>query len=541
MKPGAIYAMAIHDGELLVGTDIGLFRISQSGQEPIHEMAGSHVWDIQSIGTQILIINGNGLYVHDGNSFRLLLPGAWKMTRIYGKPNLFCVSGKFGLCILSLDDDGLHIRNHILNYDNEDNSISSDEYGNLWVDGLTGKVKRLIPDLGLTEIKEERTYAIPSEEARIINAAAIDGKVIFTSGRRCFSYSPAKDSIVLNEYYTRICSNFTSSNLKLLQKDNCFFNYSDSGQIEAVCRNGNEFIKAPDLFSNVDKAHIPEYFRKLTALNDTLVACGFIDMAACINIAQMPVAKHWKDSVRLRKISYDLKGKTHKMDMSHERIVMPHNADNLEFRIASGHNARLQYRFDDGEWRPVQTGVPISTCYLESGRHTLEIKDTGDNISGFQFSIRQSFMARWWIFFAAAGAGAIIYIIAVIRDRQRFKRKCKMLEIEIREMEKRLLVASLKDISDNRTGGGKKGFWNTFEIYFNSIFDGFLDRVKDRYPKLTANDLKICAFIRTGMNTKEIAAMLHINIASAESARYRLRKNMGLTPEESLKQTIMSI
>ena len=540
INPGAIYAIAIHNGKLLVGTDMGLYRIGVDGTPvPVPGMEGSHIWDICPLDNDLAIINGEGLYVQDGDSFRMLLPHTWKMTGIYGKPDLFCASGKFGLCILRLDDDGLHIRNRIRNYDNPDNSISSDEYGNLWVDGLNGKVKRLIPDSGLTGIMEEKVYEVPSEGTGIIKAASIDGKVVFTSGKRCFSYSPARDSIVLNEYYTRICSSFTSSSLNLFQKDNWFFNYSDSGQIEAICRSGNGFIKAPDLFLDADKVHIPEYFRKLTALDDSLVACGFINMAACINISQLSTDRHRRDSVRVRKISYDIKGEQHKMDMLRGRLVLPHEADDLCFRIASGHNSRLLYRFDETEWQPVPHGMPITADYMKSGRHVLEIKDTGNNISRFPFTIRQSFIARWWICFAAAAAGVIIYVISLWKDRQRTRKKSEMLEEKIREMEKKLLVATLKDISDSRSG--ESGNWNTFEIYFNSIFDGFLDRLKDRYPKLTANDLKICAFIRTGMSTKDIAAMLHINLASAESARYRLRKNMGLTPDESLKEVIMDI
>ena len=85
------------------------------------------------------------------------------------------------------------------------------------------------------------------------------------------------------------------------------------------------------------------------------------------------------------------------------------------------------------------------------------------------------------------------------------------------------------------------GTWSQFDIYFNNIFDGFLDRLKTRYPNLTGNDIKYCAFIRMGMSTKEIASMLNIKLSSAESARYRLRKNMDLGPDDSLSEIISKI
>ena len=85
------------------------------------------------------------------------------------------------------------------------------------------------------------------------------------------------------------------------------------------------------------------------------------------------------------------------------------------------------------------------------------------------------------------------------------------------------------------------GTWSQFDIYFNNIFDGFLDRLKTRYPNLTGNDIKYCAFIRMGLSTKEIASMLNIKLSSAESARYRLRKNMDLDPDDSLSGIISKI
>lgn len=85
------------------------------------------------------------------------------------------------------------------------------------------------------------------------------------------------------------------------------------------------------------------------------------------------------------------------------------------------------------------------------------------------------------------------------------------------------------------------GTWKTFELYFNGIFDGFFDRLRAQYPNLTNNDMKICAYVKLGMSTKEIAALMNIEISSAESARYRLRKNMGLAQSDSLTEIVSKI
>ena len=85
------------------------------------------------------------------------------------------------------------------------------------------------------------------------------------------------------------------------------------------------------------------------------------------------------------------------------------------------------------------------------------------------------------------------------------------------------------------------GSWEAFEAYFNGIYDGFFDRLKAAYPQLSQNEIKICSYIRLGMTTKEIASLMNIEVISAESARHRLRKNMGLARTESLTETIARI
>ena len=65
--------------------------------------------------------------------------------------------------------------------------------------------------------------------------------------------------------------------------------------------------------------------------------------------------------------------------------------------------------------------------------------------------------------------------------------------------------------------------------------------LKQKYPHLTQNDIKICSYIRMGMSSKEIASLMNIEVISAQSARYRLRKNMGLSQEDSLSDIISKI
>jgi ligand-binding sensor domain-containing protein/DNA-binding CsgD family transcriptional regulator len=70
--------------------------------------------------------------------------------------------------------------------------------------------------------------------------------------------------------------------------------------------------------------------------------------------------------------------------------------------------------------------------------------------------------------------------------------------------------------------------WQKFELYFNNIHDSYTQSLKERFPILTANDIKMCAYLRMNLSTKEIATILNISTRGVEISRYRLRKKMNL-------------
>ena len=77
----------------------------------------------------------------------------------------------------------------------------------------------------------------------------------------------------------------------------------------------------------------------------------------------------------------------------------------------------------------------------------------------------------------------------------------------------------------------KNDDWEFFEDAFNNADKGFFKEVKAKHPKLTNNDLRLCAFLRLNLSSKEIAPLLNISVHSVEIKRYRLRKKMNLSRE----------
>lgn len=83
--------------------------------------------------------------------------------------------------------------------------------------------------------------------------------------------------------------------------------------------------------------------------------------------------------------------------------------------------------------------------------------------------------------------------------------------------------------------------WRDFDHYFESVNKNFYTRLKQKYPDISSNDLKICALIKLNLSIKEMASILNISPDSVKTARHRLRKKLQLNTEENLTDFILSV
>ena len=83
--------------------------------------------------------------------------------------------------------------------------------------------------------------------------------------------------------------------------------------------------------------------------------------------------------------------------------------------------------------------------------------------------------------------------------------------------------------------------WELFQEAFNNADSKFFKKIKKVHPELSPNDLKLCAYLRLNLSSKEIAQLLNISPRSVEIKRYRLRKKLNLEHEDNLVNYILGI
>lgn len=78
-----------------------------------------------------------------------------------------------------------------------------------------------------------------------------------------------------------------------------------------------------------------------------------------------------------------------------------------------------------------------------------------------------------------------------------------------------------------------------FKINFDKSHQEFYERLSKQYPSLTSKDLRLCAYLKMNLSSKEIAPLLGISPQSVDVNRHKLRKKLQLDPESNLTNFLM--
>ncbi len=141
------------------------------------------------------------------------------------------------------------------------------------------------------------------------------------------------------------------------------------------------------------------------------------------------------------------------------------------------------------------------------------------------------------------------YLKKIVETREN-EMTAQITQIAILEEDIKTMHEELVTIIDNSSEGAEKLKHQLKSQLidkneFVKINEGFEERITDfnqdyfklllsKYPELTLSELKLCAYLRLGLSTKEIAQVLNRSVRTIESSRTDIRKKMKLTNEDNL-------
>lgn len=108
--------------------------------------------------------------------------------------------------------------------------------------------------------------------------------------------------------------------------------------------------------------------------------------------------------------------------------------------------------------------------------------------------------------------------------------KLKKVRLDAKPENKKVMAELISELQSNTDTVS----WEEFEVRFQQVHTDFYSKLSKQFPELSNNEIRLCAFFKLNMTSKEIAALTYQSLNSIKVARYRLRKKLQLNKEDNL-------
>lgn len=578
------------DGRFLIGSNKGLFIMDRDmNVKHIKGQPGS-VWDIREFDGKVFVAHDKGLFcLTESLELRPLYTdtGVFCMHGLHTEGGRFILGTYSGLAAIKVPEngtDGTECRN-ILNYKGFTRHIAVDASDRIWVTVPQTGFVRLTVDTENMTVSEEKAFDLASGTERNVFSTEIDGKLFLCTGSRAYEADNPEGEPQESRGAEDILEAAGDGVISVTQGGNRFWYISTSGY-GYVEREGTELVRHHGILKYANSERVTHI-----SLAGEGCAIGYRNGIGFCNGDSSE-----ENRLRISRVVAQGAGKELRHNLSDKVFTVPSSNNTICIYPSCSlpGNNEMQYRMSsepDG-WKTVYVEDCIQLPSLAFGRHRVEIRSASNygDVCTLDLKILPPWYISWQmclVYLALLCAMALCIRSYYLKKNRKMKEEeIKRLEYENLVKEKRIseiekeklrnelkykgqelanitlnnsrrnnliseLISKLQTVSSaGDTEEIKKNAsslikelesqlkdesdWRKSEEYFNTIYDGLLDRLKATYPALSKTDLKLCVYIKLNMSTKEIADLMNISPRSVEMARYRLRKKLGLKPDEDI-------
>jgi ligand-binding sensor domain-containing protein/DNA-binding CsgD family transcriptional regulator len=550
------------NGDILVCSANGAYQLINNAFEQISLIGGWH--NFRETRDPNIII---GL-THAG-FFRLLKTnGKWKVSNKYNAFDMWVLSFEFD------KDDRLWVASHS---EGVFSHTFSEDY-----------------EAVITTNHYDTTKGFPTN--MYTHVYKIEDDLIFSTAKGIYVYSPTKDefipSPVWNKRFER--NKFEIYNMSVDGFGNIY--YVDTVKPGRLKKNKqNEYTNEYSLFNSVG-FHRQNGLVALSILNDDNIVFGFPFGEGFIHYdRESQPATHNKTNLLIRSVKLSRSDSvlfggnfiSDKMVVDKQPSdmipILSYEDHSLVFGYSATeynkNNSLYRYQLEgfDAEWSRWTDATEKEYTNLYEGSYTfkVQIRYSNDQISPettYQFEILPPWH-RTYLAYSGYTIGILGFLFFIFSSYKRRKKKeitqlkNEKLESEIQHKKSQLAASTMHLIDKSEFINSIKNYvgeilkhdsetnvdrqlkriikeidrnnssddnWDDFEIHFDEVHEDFLKRIRHDYPAITAREIRLCAYLRMNMSTKEITDLLKISVRGVEVARYRLRKKLNINTDDNL-------
>ena len=529
--------------------------------------------------------------------------GAFAITPDPKMPGFLLQSTSSDIVALDFSGSEPHWSKNLKNFNDLIQFIEVDLYGYIWAGHMHRGIYRLKLSENRDEVIQTTYYGenSPFKKDHGIHPFKIEDRIVFATGEKLFTHDELKDSIVEYRELNKQLGHFaTTQRIFAAPNHHYWFITRESIGLFQIKDNTIHLIKnyPITLFHN----QLIENFENINPLSEFEAILCLENGYAILNASQPESESLIKDkTLKLTEfIVNDQRGKADTLSPTQSVYTIKYNQSNVQvkfsFPLFTTDRITFQAYLEgiDPAWRLPVTLPIFKFERLPEGAYTLWVKaiDSWGSESKTQ-ATRLVILPPWFLTVWAKMFYVLIFLILLLSFRHRViiltrrkehrKREEKEKELirlrneklqdeisfksqelanstmliikkneflielkrELKSQKNQLesrfpdkyYLQLVKKIDENIASHDD---WKTFETNFERAHEEFILKLKTGYPKLTPSDLRLCAYLRMNLSSKEIAPLLGISVRGLENHRYRLRKKMGLDVDANLNEVMMT-
>ena len=605
-KIGAVYTSVIHNDNLYLGTNQGLFYRGVDSSEDFNFIQGTkgQVWCLKKINDALFCGHNSGTFLIENGLATLIasVPGTWDLKKISSSNELLLQGNYNGLYVLEKKEGAWGVRNKIEGFENSCRFFELASENKLFVSHEHKGVFQLKINKEFTEVLEFSIEKL--SKGKKSSLIKYRGDLLYSLEEGLFAYDYYQESFVKDSILTKALledETFVSGKL-IVTKNKRLWGFTDKN---IVYLQPGKLNKLPQTTKIAMLAAIRgnySGYENLTHLKDNTYLIGTSNGYLILDTDGLQTKNY---NIQINSIAKGNLG-GEKTNASLEENAFEYTDNNLDFHFSVPvyeKYSEVKYRYKlkglHQKWSDWTNEPKASFTNLPFGEYTFSVvakianRETS-NTASFTFKIsRPWYLSNLMIVCYSLLFMSIILTVHTVNKNYYRKQeenliKKKQGEFEKTQLENEKVIMKLKndklrdDIeSKNRELAAstmsiikKNEFlntikkeltelkdnemikpvikiidknlnvnsdWELFQEAFNNADKDFLKKVKERHPSLTPNDLRLCAYLRLNLSSKEIAPLLNISHKSVEIKRYRLRKKMELGTKVNLIHHILDI
>ncbi|MEM7380305.1 MAG: Two component regulator three Y domain-containing protein [Bacteroidota bacterium] len=590
---GTVYDLAIHNEVVYLGSNTGVYYFEEDQLKFVEGTQG-HVWDLEVLEGELLCGHNTGTFKIENDQLSRVsdISGGYQIIKVPESSGTFLQGTYTGIAKYSKEAEGDWTVRAIPGIGFPVKYLCFENQNTLWVAHPYKGLYRVQLDEGLNTVmksEEFRDDVIPNiYNVRVYN---IKNQIVLLSEGKWYKYDPILGKIEPFQEFQA----YNNKNLVHFDEEHYWFIDNDATR-EVIYTNlkGERLI----LDDAQLKRRLAEEAEKIVQLNDSVYYFTLTDGFGRLNRSQF---KEYLNTFVLpapELNSFQDKAGPHSIMDSSFAVPYKRSRDlSLKFAAASVVRPRYFYKLKGSiqDSAYMDTGT-LNFQNLPFGDYTLAVYTVGiDNERSapkvVSFEIAPPwYLSNWSVLCYFLGILGVFFLVRHYNRQKLEKRHLKLKEKLQREqkehlarLEKEKLAKEVKlkqkELASTTMNVAKKNElilelknlllmnkdkfsnqqryrafikklnssinddddWQRFEVNFKELHEDFFEVLLDRYPSLTPKDLKLSAYLKMNLSSKEIAPLMGISTRGVEIHRYRLRKKLAIDASQNISNFLITL